>query len=113
LDEPSDLHARIGRGGVRQTVVVGSTAPGTFRETGDRRVLARRGDRLLGRSLVDVREAHPLHRIEVIQIAPEFLEAVRGRQRVGVVAEMVLAEFDGVVAKIEQEPWRARVPGRR
>src|SRR4030095_10981389 len=29
LDEPSDFHARIGRGGVRQTVVVGSTAPGT------------------------------------------------------------------------------------
>src|ERR1700726_4852175 len=29
LDEPSDLHARIGRGGVRQTVVSGSTAPGT------------------------------------------------------------------------------------
>src|SRR4029077_10775738 len=26
---PSDLHARIGRGGVRQVVVLGSTAPGT------------------------------------------------------------------------------------
>src|SRR5215211_6185788 len=29
LTVPSDLHARIGRGGVRQTVVLGSTAPGT------------------------------------------------------------------------------------
>src|ERR1051325_3493805 len=29
LDVPSDLHARIGRGGVRQTAVLGSTAPGT------------------------------------------------------------------------------------
>src|SRR5580704_5443664 len=29
LDEPSDLHASMGRGGVRQTDVLGSTAPGT------------------------------------------------------------------------------------
>src|SRR6267378_2578948 len=29
LDEPSDLHASTFRGGVRQTVVSGSTAPGT------------------------------------------------------------------------------------
>src|SRR5882672_12593916 len=29
LAVPSDLHASIGRGGVRQTVVFGSTAPGT------------------------------------------------------------------------------------
>ena len=74
-----------------------------FRDAGDRRVPARRRNRLLGRGLVDVREAHALHRIEVIQIAPEFLEAVRGRQRVGVIAEMVLAELAGVVAEIEQE----------
>ena len=39
----------------------------------------------------------------MIQVAPEFLEAVRGRQRVGVIAEMVLAELAGVVAEIEQE----------
>ena len=79
----------------------------------DRRVHARRGDGLLGRGLVDVGEAHALHRIEVIQVAPEFLEAVRGRQRVGVVAEMVLAELAGVVAEIEQELGHAGVPGRR
>ena len=92
-----------GRGGVRQIVVFGSTAPGTSGEAGDRRVLAWRRDRLLGRGLVDVGEAHALHRVEVIEVAPEFLEAVRGRQRVGVVAEMVLAELAGVVAEIEQE----------
>ena len=39
----------------------------------------------------------------MIEIAPEFLEAVRGRQRVGVVAEVVLAELAGGVAEIVQE----------
>ena len=39
----------------------------------------------------------------MIQVAPEFLEAVRGRQRVGVVAEMVLAELASVVAEVEQD----------
>ncbi len=99
------------RGGVRQTVVFGSTAPGTSGDAGDRRVLARRRNRLLGRGLVDVREAHALHRVEVIQVAPELLEAVRGRQRVGVVAEMVLAELAGVVAEIEQELGERRGAG--
>ncbi len=80
---------------------------GNLGQAGDRRVSARRRDRLLGWGLVDVGEAHPLHRIEVIQIAPVFLEAVRGRQRVGVIAEMVLAELAGVVAEIEQEPGEA------
>ncbi len=64
-----------------------------------------------GWGLVDVREAHALHRIEVIQVAPEFLEAVRGRQRVGVIAEMVLAELAGVVAEIEQEFGERRGAG--
>ena len=72
-------------------------------KTRDRRVDARRRDGLLGRGLVDVGEAHTLHRVEVVQVAPELLEAVRGRQRVGVIAEMVLAELAGVVAEIEQE----------
>ena len=57
----------------------------------------------MGRGLVDVREAHPLHRIEVIEVTPELLEAVRGRQRIGVITEMVLAELAGIVAEIEQE----------
>ena len=73
--------ARTGRGGVRQVVVFGSTAPGTSARPGDRRVPARRSDALLGRGLVDVGEAHALHRVEVIEVAPELLEAVRGRQR--------------------------------
>ena len=76
---------------------------GDFRHAGNWCVLARRGDGLLGRGLVDVGEAHALHGVEVIEVAPEFLEAVRGRQRIGVVAEMVLAELAGVVAEIEQE----------
>ena len=40
---------RTGRGGVRQVVVFGSTAPGDLGHAGDRRVLARRRDRLHGR----------------------------------------------------------------
>jgi hypothetical protein len=47
----------------------------------------------------------------VIQVAPEFLEAVRGRQRVGVIAEMVLAELTGVVAEIKQEFGKRRGAG--
>ena len=39
---------------------------GDFRHAGDRRVLARRRDGLLRWGLVDVGEAHPLHRIQVI-----------------------------------------------
>ena len=53
--------------------------------------------------LVDVREAHALHRVQVIQIAPELLKAMGRRQRVCLVAEVVLAEFAGVVAKIKQK----------
>src|SRR6476661_10576103 len=34
LAEPSDLHASTGRGGVRQIVVLGSTAPGTSASPG-------------------------------------------------------------------------------
>jgi hypothetical protein len=39
----------------------------------------------------------------VIEITPVLLETVRGRQRIGMVAEMVLAELAGVVAEIDQE----------
>ena len=106
-----DVQWSTGRGGVRQVVVSGSTAPGDLRQAGDRRVLAGRRDGLLGRRLVDVGEAHPLHRVEVIEVAPEFLEAVRGRQRVGVVAQVVLAELAGGVAEIEQELGERRRAG--
>ena len=44
-----------------------------LREAFDRRVLARRRESLQGRGLVDVREAHTLHRIEVIEVPPELL----------------------------------------
>ena len=81
---------------------------GSFRDAGNRHHLHRRHDGLLGRALVDVREAHLLHRVEVIEIAPEFLEAVRRRQRIGVIAEVVLAELAGGVALVEQELADAR-----
>ena len=71
-------------------VVSGSTAPGTSGRPGIGVFLHGGDDSLLGRSLVDVREAHPLHRVEVIEIAPEFLEAVRGRQSIRVVARWFL-----------------------
>ena len=69
LEERRD---NTGRGGVRQVVVFGSTAPGTG--SPGSAYLARRREPLLGRGLVDVGEAHPLHRIEVIEVAPEFLK---------------------------------------
>src|SRR6476619_4182889 len=49
-----DLHHRTLRGGVRQVVVLGSTAPGDLRNAGDRRVAARRSNALHGRALVNV-----------------------------------------------------------
>ena len=60
---------------------------------------------------VDVREADSLHGIEVIEVAPEFLEAVGGRQGVRMIAEVVLAELAGVVAKVEHEFRQGRCAG--
>ena len=80
-------------------------------QAGDRRVLARRRDALLRWGLVDVEEAHLLHGVEVIEVAPEFMKAVRGRQRIGVVAEVVLAELAGVVTEVAQEPCERRGAG--
>ncbi len=90
---------------------LGIDGAGNLGQARDRRVLARRRDALLSRGLVDVGEAHLLHCVEVIEIAPEFLEAVRGRQRIGVVAQVVLAELAGVVAKVEQELGERRRAG--
>ena len=50
-----------------------------LRDARDRRVLARRGNELLGRRLVEVGEAYALHGAEAIEVAPVFLEAVRRR----------------------------------
>jgi hypothetical protein len=73
-----------------------------LRQATNGRVLARRSDRLLGRSLIDVGEAHPLHGIEVVQVAPIFLEPVCRGERLGVVSEMVFAELACRVTEIEQ-----------
>jgi hypothetical protein len=53
---------------------------------------------LLGRGLVNVGEPHLLHRVQVVEIAPEPLEAVRRGQRIGVVAEVVLPKLAGGIA---------------
>ena len=47
----------------------------------------------------------------MIEIAPELLETVRGRQGVGMVAQMVLAELAGVVAEIQEELGEHRRAG--
>ena len=106
-----DLHESTGRGGVRQIVVLGSTAPGTSGMPGIGVFLHGGATPCCGRGLVDVGEAHLLHRVEVIEIAPVFLEAVRRRQRLGVVAQVVLAELAGGVAEIEQELGERRRAG--
>ena len=106
-----DLHAQHRTRRRQAHRGLGIHGAGNLGQAGDRRVLAWRRDGLLGRRLVDVGEAHPLHRVEVIEVAPEFLEAVRGRQRIGVVAQMVLAELAGVVAEIEQELGKRRRAG--
>ena len=84
---------------------------GHLRQAGDRRVLARRRDALHQRGLVDVDEAHALHGVEVVEVAPVFLEAVRGRQRLEMVAQVVLAELAGGVAEVEQELGERRRAG--
>ena len=81
-----DLHQSTGRGGIKQSVVLGSTAPGTSARPGIGVFLHGGATACCVGVLIDVGEAHPLHRVQVVEIAPEFLEAVRGRQRIGVVA---------------------------
>jgi hypothetical protein len=63
------------------------------------------------RVFVDVGEAHLLHGIEVIEVAPILLKAMRRRQRRGVVAQVVLAELAGGVAQIDQELGERRGAG--
>src|SRR6201999_3173239 len=80
-------------------------------KAGDRRVLARRDCGLLECRLVEVREAHTLHRIEVVEVAPVFEETVRRRERLRVIAKMVLTELAGVVAEVEQDLGERRGAG--
>ena len=105
---PAPQHRARGRQTDRRLGVHGA---GNLGEARDRRIAARRRDRLLGRGLVDVGEAHPLHGVKVVEVAPELVEAVGGRQGVGVVAQVVLAELAGVVAEIAQEPGDRRRTG--
>src|SRR5260221_12317564 len=84
---------------------------GDLVQSRDRRVLAWWCDTLLGWGLVNVGEADSLHRVEVVQVAPEFLKAVCSRQRRGVVTKMVLTELARGVAKIMQELRQRRSAG--
>ena len=83
----------------------------SFRDAGDGHHLHRRRDALLGRTLVDVEEAHLLHGVQVVEVTPVFLEAVRGWQGIRVIAQVVLAELAGVVAEVQQELGQARRAG--
>src|SRR5208282_6125295 len=76
---------------------------GHLGEARDRRVLAWWSDGLQQRRLVEVLEAYPLHGVEVIEVAPIFLEAMRRRQSGGVIAQMILSELTSRVAEIDQE----------
>src|SRR5260370_30178928 len=76
---------------------------GDLGEAGNWRILAWRSDALLGRSFVDIGEADPLHCVQVIQIAPDLLEAVCSRERCSVIAKVVLAELARGIAEIMQE----------
>ena len=76
---------------------------GHFLEALDRSVHTGWDHALHGGGAVDIRKADTLHRVQVVEIAPELLEAMGGGQRCRFVAEVVLAEFAGIVAQVEQE----------
>ena len=61
--------------------------------------------------MVDVGKADLLHGIEVIQVSPVLLKTMCCRQRVGVVAQMVLAKLARRVAQIVRNSARSGVPG--
>ena len=110
-----DLPQITGRGGAMQTPSFGSISPGGYGMPGIRAHLHRRHDRLLVRAAVDVREAHLLHCVQVVEVAPVFLEAMRRRQSRRMVAQVVLTELTRRVAEVEQElgeARRTRVAGR-
>src|SRR4029450_7116431 len=120
-----DFIQRMGRGGGRQGRFFGSIAAGgveacagfrvnrarDWRDSGDGNLRAWRRDGLLGRSFVDVGKAHALHGVQVVKVAPEFLEPVGRRQSVGMITQMVLAELAGGVAEIQQELGEGRCAG--
>ena len=57
-----------------------------------------RGPTVFSKLLRIVGMRRVFHRVEVIEVAEEFVEAVHGRQELVLVAEMVLAELAGGVA---------------
>src|SRR5215510_12086231 len=63
-----DLHAMIGRGGVTQAVVSGSTAPGTSGKPGTGVFLHGGTIACVFGSLKMLGKAHRLHRVEVIEV---------------------------------------------
>ena len=90
---------------------LGVDGAGNLSQARDRRVLARLGDGLLRRGAVDVGEAHLLHGIEVIKVAPIFLEPVRRGEQLGGIAKMVLAKLAGGVAEVVEELGECRRAG--
>src|ERR1700733_11795037 len=84
---------------------------GRVGEARHRRIFAWRRDVLHGRRRIDIREADLLHRVEMIKITPVFLEAMRGRKRRRMVAEVVFAKLAGVVTEVEKELGKRRCAG--
>ena len=62
------------------------------------------GEVLLGRVVV---ELGLLLGVEVVEVAEELVEAVHGRQELVAVAEVVLAELPGGVARAPSGRWRS------
>ena len=82
-----------------------------LREAFDRRVLAGRCNALYERSLVEVGKPTPCIASKWYRWPGKLLEAVRRRQRLRMVTQVVLAELAGVVAEIAQEPSERRRAG--
>src|SRR5690348_6297318 len=66
-----EVHQITGRGGVKRVVVAGVDRTRNLGEAFDRRGLAGWRNALHEWALVDVGEAHPLHRIEVVEVSPK------------------------------------------
>ena len=98
-------HRARGRQAGRRSGIHGAW---NFRDTRDERVLTRRSDGLRGRVFVDVGETDTLHRIQVVEVAPILLEAVRCWQRLGVVAQVVFTELTRIVTEVQQKPGQRR-----
>jgi hypothetical protein len=72
------LHPQDRPGSCHTDAVLGVDLTRTWRNAGNRDHLHGRHDGLRIRAAVDVREADLLHRVEMVEVAPEFLEPVRG-----------------------------------